>query len=151
MLGAFLSLLIDHYVVEEERSEKLKLTERSIELQMESVWHGNPVLQFIEHLAKNDIKSLDTLEKGNMPVDTFIGSFQPWAQSQKMPERTDGDILMLVKNNFVVGWKGVKVAGKVENKKRLRAVKPETQAFIDHLRKEMTSAAEDTSEELVGD
>ena len=37
MLGAFLFLLIDHYVVEEERSEKLKLTERSIELQMKNV------------------------------------------------------------------------------------------------------------------
>ena len=151
MLGAFLSLLIDHYVVEEERSEKLKLTERSIELQMESVWHGNPVLQFIEHLAKGDVKFLDTLESGNMPVDTFIGSFQPWAQSQKMPERTDGDILMLVKNNFVVDWKAVKVNGKTENKKRLRQVKPETQSFIDHLRKEMTSGTTDPDEGLVGD
>ena len=86
-----------------------------------------------------------------MPVDTFIGSFQPWAESQKMPERTDGDILMLVKNNFVVDWKGVKVAGKVENKKRLRQVKPETQSFIDHLRKEMTSGTTDPDEGLVGD
>lgn len=150
-LGAFLSLLIDHYVVEEERSVKLKLTERSMELQMESSWFGNPVLQFIEHLAKDDPKILDTLSKGNMPVDTFIGSFQPWAESQKMPERTDGDILMLVKNSFVVDWKGVKVNGKVENKKRLKQVKAETAAFIDHLRKEMTNGTEDPDGGLVGD
>ena len=68
-----------------------------------------------------------------------------------MPERSDGDVLMLVKNNFVVDWKGVKVNGKVENKKRLKQVKPETQAFIDHLRKEMTNGTADPNEELVGD
>lgn len=150
-LGAFLSLLIDHYVVEEERADKLRLTERSMELQMESSWFGNPILQYIEHLAKTDIKHLTTLEKGNMPVDVFIGGFGPWAENQKMPERSDGDVLMLVKNNFVVDWKGVKVNGKVENKKRLKQVKAETAAFIDHLRKEMTNGTADPNEELVGD
>ena len=68
-----------------------------------------------------------------------------------MPERTDGDILMLVKNNFVVDWKAVKVNGKTENKKRLRQVKLETQSFIDYLRKEMTSGTTDSDEGLVGD
>ena len=151
VLGAFLSLLIDHYVVEDDRAAKLKLTDRSMELQMESAWFGNPVLQYIEYLAKDDLKYLKVLEAGNMPVDTFIGGFGPWAESQKMPERTDGDILQLVKNNFIVDWKGVKVNGRVENKKRLKKVKPETQAFIDHLRKEMSNVTEDPDAGVVGD
>jgi phage/plasmid-associated DNA primase len=124
-LGAFLSLLLDHYVQEHEIPIKLKLTQASVELQLEQMWLGNPVLQYMEHLALQAPGKLDELQQGKLWVEDFLNSFKPWAETQGMQERNDGDIVNLMKTVFVIG-------SKTRNKNQKRS----TQRYIKELRQE---------------
>jgi phage/plasmid-associated DNA primase len=124
-LGAFLSLLLDHYVQEHEIPTKLKLTQASVELQLEQMWLGNPVLQYMEHLALQAPGKLDELQQGKLWVEDFLNSFKPWAETQGMQERNDGDIVNLMKTVFVIG-------SKTRNKNQKRS----TQRYIKELRQE---------------
>jgi hypothetical protein len=53
-LGAFLALLIDRYVKEDEVAEKLAPTQRAIELQLEHMYVNSMGLQFLKHLEEHD-------------------------------------------------------------------------------------------------
>jgi len=126
MLGAFLSLLIDHYVREDEVAEKLELTQASMELQLEQVYLGSPILQFLEELYRTDPVAMDKVVKGTMPVDTFLGSFKPWAMSQHLPDRGDGDLLTMMKTVFNIGWKTFRVEKVPTSKRTIKSLRPET-------------------------
>jgi putative DNA primase/helicase len=136
MLGALLSLLIDHYVREDEVAEKLVLTKGSMELQMEQAWIGTPILQFLEFLSRSDPLAIGRLESGLMTTDVFINSFKPWAEQQGLHDRTDGDLLSLIKQSFELGWKTVRDPNtKIPSSKRvIKALKPETVMALNQLK-----------------
>jgi phage/plasmid-associated DNA primase len=150
MLGAFLSLLIDHYVEEKDIALKLTLTEKSKELELDQVWITNPVLQYLDYLYGTDPNAINKIEAGNYPVDNLLASLKPWAESQNMQDRSDGDFLMLLKSSFEIGWKTSRVNGKPKNQKVLKGLKPETLAALE-LMKGAQSGTGDPEEELVGD
>ena len=125
MLGAFLGLLINHYVREDELAEKLAPTSASINLQLEQMWITNPMLQYMEHLGAKDPSALDKLATGKVWLDDFLNSFKPWADTQGMHERSDGDLVALMKSAFVI-----------ESKTRVRDKKRSTQRYIKSLRQE---------------
>lgn len=146
MLGAFLSVLIDHYVEEHEVAEKLVLTAESLELQMEQVWMGSPLLQFLEQL---DPGKFEDLKLKGMFLDDFLGFFRPWLEHQGAGERSDGDLIAMVKTAFEVGWKTKRVNGKPASKRYITGMKPDTAAAL-HQMKGRVEDAEDRNEELVG-
>jgi phage/plasmid-associated DNA primase len=150
MLGALLSLLIDHYVEEKDIALKLTPTEKSLELQMDQVWVTSPVLQYLDYLLTTDPSAIAKLEAGGYPVDSLLASFKPWAESQNMQDRSDGDFLLLLKSSFDIGWKTTRVNGKPKNQKVLKGLKPETQAALE-LMKGDSHGTEHPDEELVGD
>ena len=125
MLGAFLGLLINHFVREDELAEKLALTASSINLQLEQMWLTNPMLQYMEHLGAKDPSALDKLAQGKIWLDDFLNSFKPWAETQGMQERSDGDLVALMKSAFVI-----------QSKTRVRDKKRSTQRYIKSLRLE---------------
>ena len=143
ILGALLALLIDHYVRRDEVAAKLTLTQDSLDLQLEQVWLGSPVLQFLEHLAANDQKALTSIKAGNATVDAFMASFKPWAETQGMHERTDGDLLTLLKTAFQIDWKTIRDQsnGKPQNKRVIKGFRPETEMALQHLMKGGPSGA----------
>ena len=147
MLGALLSLLIDRYVKKNELAERLKLTQESLDLQMEQVWMGNSVLQFIEHVTSTTAKFLDDLTAGQVMVDTFTASFKPWLESQGQHERSDGDMLAMLKTAFELGWKTVRVNGKPTSKRAIKSVRPETLLALEQMRGVLD---DDAVEEAVG-
>ena len=148
MLGALLSLLIDRYVKKSEVAEKLKLTRESLDLQMEQVWMGNSVLQFIEHVTSTNPKFLDDLTAGQVMVDTFTASFKPWLESQGQHERSDGDMLGMLKTAFDIGWKTVRVNGRPTSQRRIKSVRPETLLALEQMKGVLD---DDAVEEAVGD
>jgi hypothetical protein len=146
MLGAFLSLLIDHYVREEEVAEALTLTRASMELQLDQVFLGSPILQYLEQLAATDPVALKRVEDGNMPVDTFLNSFKPWAQAQGMQERGDGDLLALMRTTFDIGWKTVRVNKVPTSRRTIKALRPEALMTLDQLKGPSNGKDESTQE-----
>jgi phage/plasmid-associated DNA primase len=150
MLGAFLSLLIDHYVEEKDIATKLELTQASLELQMDQVWLTNPVLQFLDHLLDTDPSAVARIEAGGFPVDNLLASLKPWAETQNMQDRSDGDFLLLLKSSFDIGWKTLRVNGKPKNHKVIKGLKPETKMALEQMKGD-PNGTEDSGEELVGD
>lgn len=151
-LGALLSLLIDHYVREDELAGKLALTAGSIELQLEQVFLGSPVLQFLDTLTESP-DALKKLEEGKMFVDDFISSFKPWMESQGFPERSDAALLEMVTASFQIGWKtrrDPQKKNKPTSKRCIQAIKPETLLALEQL-KGVSDGTEPSDEELVGD
>jgi phage/plasmid-associated DNA primase len=150
MLGALLSLLIDHYVEEKDIALKLTPTEKSLELQLDQVWITSPVLQYLEYLCTTDPSAIAKIEAGGYPVDSLLASFKPWAESQNMQDRSDGDFLLLLKSSFDIGWKTSRINGKPKNQKVLKGLKPETAAALE-LMKGDALGTEHLKDELVGD
>lgn len=143
MLGALLALLVERYVREEDIADRLGLTKGSVELQMEQVWLGSPILQFIEHLNRNDPSAVKKLEDGKMFVDDFLASFKPWSQDQGLPERGDGDILNMMKTSFEIGWKTRRRSGaKPSSERAIKSLKPETLLAITQLKGEPDNGTE---------
>ena len=134
MLGAFLALLIDHYVMESEVAEKLAPTGKSLELQVEQAWLNSPVLQYLEYVYTQDPNKLDEVTGGQMELDTFMASFVPWMQAQGHSERSTADLVNMLKTHFDINWKVKKINGKPVNKKRLRSVKAETELAINQMK-----------------
>jgi phage/plasmid-associated DNA primase len=134
MLGALLSLLIDHYVEEKDIATKLTPTDKSMELQMDQVWITNPVYQYLDYLLTTDPSAIAKLEAGGYPVDNLLASFKPWAESQNMQDRSDGDFLLLLKSSFDIGWKTTRINGKPKNQKVLKGLKPETQSALEQMK-----------------
>jgi hypothetical protein len=149
-LGAFLSLLIDHYVQAHEIADKLKLTDASLELQMEQMWMGNPMLQFMEHLAMKDMSALDKVASGKTWLNDFLNSFKPWAESQNMQERNDGDLVALMKSAFVIDSKTRNDKGKRSTQRYIKELRPETELLYNQL-KGAHSGTGLLEEEVVGD
>lgn len=133
MLGALLSLLIDHYVMESEIAFRLKPTQTSMDLQIEQVWLTSPVLQFIEHLHRNDPNSVKLLKSGRFTVESFLNSFKPWASNQGLHERTDGDIITMLKQSMDLGWKTQRVDGVPKNQRVIKALRPETELALQQM------------------
>jgi phage/plasmid-associated DNA primase len=150
MLGALLSLLIDHYVEEKDIALKLTPTDKSMELQLDQVWITSPVLQYLDYLHTTDPSTIVKLEAGNYPVDRLLASLKPWAETQNMQDRSDGDFLLLLKSSFDIGWKTTRINGKPTNQKVLKGIKPETLEAL-KLMKGDSHGTEHTDEELVGD
>lgn len=147
-LGALLALLIDHYVQKSEIATKLALTQSSLELQMEQVWLGSPVLQFLEQL---DAGNLARLEAGKMPTDVFLASFKPWAETQGL-DRSDSELVSMMQQVFNIERKGVRAPGAKNptTKRVITSLKPETVLAIEQMRGD-TDAAEAADEAVVGD
>lgn len=151
MLGAFLALLIEHYVREPEIAAKLAPVASSLELQMEQVWLGSPVLQFIEHVLQGDPQFGEKLEKGKVTVESFMASFKPWLETQGQHERSDGDILTMLKSSFEIGWKSIRENNSVSSKRTIKRLKPETVAALEEIKKGVSIDGTDDLEEAVVD
>ena len=141
---------INHYVEEKDIALKLTPTEKSLELQMDQVWITSPVLQYLDHLMATDPGSIAKLEAGGYPVDSLLASLKPWAETQNMQDRSDGDFLLLLKSSFDIGWKTARVNGKPKNQKVIKGLKPETLAALEQMKGD-AHGTEHIEEELVGD
>jgi phage/plasmid-associated DNA primase len=149
-LGAFLALLLEHYVQEHEIPTKLKLTQASMDMQLEQMWITNPILQFMEHLAGQSPKKLDDLQAGKIWLDDFLNAFKPWADTQGMQERSDGDLVNLMKSAFIVASKTRNQSGKRSTQRFIKALRPETEMVYEQL-KGASSGTGLHEEEVVGD
>lgn len=131
MLGAFLALLIDHYVQEDEAASKLVQSAGAQELQLNQMWLNSPVFQFIEHLVSTDPKWFDNWVGAD--IDPLVSSFMAWRIQEGFSEFSSADTVGMFKESFEMDWKTTRENGKFLRKRRITAVKPETQALLNQL------------------
>lgn len=138
-LGAFLALLVDHYVTETTVQEKLQPTQAALELQMDQVVINSVFHQFILHLMNTDLDACDKLI--GKDVATLVTAFQPWALDTDS-KYTESDILNLFKRNIVLKRSSRRDRAP-RNYWKIMGWKADVQALIEHLKNENPDDVED--------
>ena len=142
LLGAFLSLLLDHFVTKYELADKLKQTSGSSALQVEQNLLNSPLHQFVSYLVSSDASWNDRLRQPVM-VDPLVDSFMAWRVDEGFTEFSTADVKRLFKEGFSTDWKTVREAGKVVKKQRLLEPKPEILALLNQLKGADEDATDD--------
>jgi hypothetical protein len=142
LLGAFLSLLLDHFVTKYELADKLKQTSGSSALQVEQNLLNSPLHQFVSYLVSSDASWNDRLRQPVM-VDPLVDSFMAWRVNEGFTEFSTADVKRLFKEGFSTDWKTVREAGKVVKKQRLLEPKPEILALLNQLKGADEDATDD--------
>lgn len=75
-IGAFLSLLIDHYVKKEEKAERLKPSAAGLELRFEHMLDNSKPLQYLLHLEQTGILGAEGLIDTELP--DLTADFTSW-------------------------------------------------------------------------
>ena len=144
MLGAFLSLLLDHFVQEHELAEALKQTEAATHLQVEQQLVNSPLLQYVQYLVQSDAVWIDKLEKPGPGVDPLVDSFMAWRINEGYNEYSSMDVKRMFKEFFYTSRKSVREGQRVLKKELLAGPKPETQALLDMLKGEADGLQQQT-------
>lgn len=142
LLGAFLALLLDHFVTKYELADKLKQTSGSSALQVEQNLLNSPLHQFVSYLVSSDASWNDRLRQPVM-VDPLVDSFMAWRVDEGFTEFSTADVKRLFKEGFSTDWKTVREAGKVVKKQRLLEPKPEILALLNQLKGADEDATDD--------
>ena len=111
-LGAFLSLLIDHFVTEDNVVQALALTAKSVDLQLEHTFTNSIALQFFQYVTLNDPLGQDSLL--GVPVTDLANRFRAWrVKENDLGLWAEPDIKALFKPLLNMERKSVRVNGSV--------------------------------------
>lgn len=133
-LGAFLGLLIDHFVEEDDLAEKLAQTERATEMQVEQSLLNSPLMQYVQHLCINDPDWIDRFTAGGLALEPLIDSFMAWRIQEGYTEYSSADTRGLFQEMFHLSRRSVRDNGKVAKKYYVEQPKTETEALLEHLK-----------------
>ena len=147
MLGALLSLLIDHMVHPDEYAEKLKPTQKGMILQVEMNLQNSPVHRFISwEVAKNPGFLCDLQTPKKVTVEAIVEAFMGWKVRDSNKDLNEDDVRSLIKDSFYLAWKTRRVGGKIQNVQVLNGPRPEIELLLDHM-----ASTEPTEEEVEED
>lgn len=146
-LGAFMALLLDHYVHEDKVAELLAPTQRSMELQLEHMFVNSIGLQYLKHVEVMDPAGVDSLM--GMTLSELTTQFQSWRLKQNdLSNWPEPDVTALFQPILNTERRGMRVEGKPRKVRVISSLKPEALAFIESLKGEVE---EDDLEALVAD
>lgn len=146
-LGAFLALLIDHYVLEDTVAVALAPTQRAMELQLEHMFVNSMGLQFLKHVELTDALGIDALV--GVTLSELASQFQSWRLKENdISNWAEPDVVALFQPIIHTERKGVRVDGKPRKVRVVSGLKDEALAFIESLKGE---EADDDLEALVAD
>lgn len=135
MLGAFMSLLIDHYVKEDELATKLAPTSRTVELQLEHMYINSVALQFLGWYEEFD--AMGTAGLIGKPTTDVVQAFQSWrVKENDLGNWAEPDVMVQLNPLLHTIRKTARVDGKPRKVRVVEGLKPEAQAFIDSLKGE---------------
>jgi phage/plasmid-associated DNA primase len=134
-LGAFLSLLIDRYVVEEELATQLAPTQKAMELQLEAMHANSLGLQFIKWVEETDVLGAETLIGAQM--HELVIKFQSWRLKENdIGQWAEPDIQAMFLPLLNTERRSVRENNKVRKVRVITSFKPEATAFIESLKGE---------------
>lgn len=148
MLGALLSLLIEHYVCEDEVLERLAPAQSSLELQLEQTWLNLPMVQYILKLInENQVAPTEFVGKDSKSI---INGFMSWRLDEGLQELSTMDSLQMLKEQFELKWKTTRDGTGFIRQQIIAAIKPGLQMFLDQLTRGEDNGS-DNSRALVED
>lgn len=141
-LGAFLALLIDHFVAEDEVAEKLAPTEKGLALQLDQMHHNSLALQHLQHLEETEaFGAIATLT--DMLFSDLAEKFKAWRlQQNDLSEWAEPDILTQYQPVINTDRVSRRIDGKPRKVRVVTSLKPEGLAFIESLEGVMEDADE---------
>jgi phage/plasmid-associated DNA primase len=144
-LGAFLALLIDHFVDERDVAKALAPTTKSMELQLEHMFINSMGLQFIKHIDAHDALGTEALV--GMTMAELTAQFQGWRLKENdLSSWSEPDVTALFMPILNTDRKGIRIDGQPRKVRVITSYKEEALAFIETLKGE-----EDDVEALVAD
>lgn len=127
ILGAFLALLLDHYVLEEELAEKLQPSSKSEELQQEYMFINSPALQFVQYVDQHG--GLNSLI--GQDIDHAAKLFRGWRMSEgDTGTWSTPDIQTQLRQAFIMDRKTRNTPSGPRKVRLLIGLTPETEAFL---------------------
>lgn len=142
MLGAFLSLLIDHYVGEDELAERLAPTSRTVELQLEHMYINSIALQFLKYVEESETFGVESLV--DQPLSHAVQLFQSWRIKEgDLNAWAEPDVAAQLQPLIHTDRKTQRVDGKPRKVRVVTGLKVEAEHFIDSLKGE--EDADDTA------
>lgn len=132
-LGAFLSLLIDRYVTEDELAVKLAPTTKAIELQLEQMFANSTGLQFLKYIEETD--SLGATGLLGSPVTDLVQKFQSWRLKENdLGTWAEPDVVAQFQPLVNTERKTQRVNGAPRKVRVVTSFKTEALAFLDSLK-----------------
>lgn len=98
ILGAFLSLLLDHYVTRDRVAELLIPSQASYDLQVEQMWTNSKPFQWVHELVSKDPANVDRIIGSEL--DSRVGEFHAWLMNGK-DDYSSVDALRMLKEVFL--------------------------------------------------
>jgi hypothetical protein len=150
-LGAFLALLLDHYVLQAEVHTKLRPTKASQTLQLEQMHTNSMPFQFIDWFDEEDPLGVEGLIGEQIP--DVAAKFKHWrlAEMGDINVWSDKDVEQMLTPLFVTERRSKRVNGKVRKVRVITGFRQQLDQFIHYLRgeEEAADAASDSSATLV--
>ena len=148
-LSAFLSLLIDHYVLEDNVAKELAPTEKSMELQLEHMFVNSLGLQYLKYLEETDVLGAESL------IDSTIADLTQGFQSWRIRENDlknwpEPDVQALFQPILNTDRKSVRVNGSPRKVRVVTGFKIEGTAFLETLKGDEDEAADAGSSDRDG-
>lgn len=148
-LGAFLALLLDHYVLQSEVHDKLKPTKASTQLQLEQMHTNSLPFQFIQWFDEDDALGAEGLV-GEMLPDV-AAKFRQWrlVEMGDINVWSDKDVEQMLLPLFATERKSKRVNGRPRKVRVITGFRQQLAQFIDYLRGEeeadVTASDSDTT------
>ena len=145
LLGAFLSLLLDHYVQHHEAHTKLRPTTASTLLQLEQEHSNSLQFQFIHWFDEDDMVGAQSLI--GMALPDVAEKFKTWRLTEANDISSWGsrDVEQMLLPLFTTERKSKRSGGKVRKVRIITGFKQDLVQFIDYLHGEEATDA-DTSD-----
>lgn len=152
-LGAFLALLLDHYVKQSEVHTKLKPTQVAQMLQLEQMHTNSMPFQFISWFDENDALGVDGLVGELIP--DVAGKFKTWRLTEMgdINVWNDKDVEAMLTPLFTTDRKSKRINGRVRKVRVITGFQQQLVQFIAYLRgeEEANEPASDSGTTLVAD
>lgn len=144
-LGAFLSLLIDHYVGEYELAEKLAPTAKAVELQLEHMYVNSLALQYFRHLEETEATGAGSLVGQQM--SELAKTFASWrVKENDLGTWSEPDVMAQFAPLVNTERQSVRTPGGPRKVRVITSLKPEALAYVESLKGDLHDEAA-----LVGD
>lgn len=143
-LGAFLSLLIDRYVVEDQAAERLAPTQRAMELQLEQMYSNSLGLQFLKFLEETDVSGAVVLV--GLPLGDLVARFRSWrVRENDLGTWAEPDVMALFAPLLNTERKTQRTSAGPRKVRLVTSFKDEAAAFIETLRGDDDAGAADAA------
>lgn len=132
-LGAFLALLVEHYVKEDEAAARLAPTAKAVELQLEHMFHNSIGLQYLKHLEETD--ALGAAGVVGEPISALAQGFQSWrVKENDLGTWSEPDVVQLLLPLVATERRSVRVHGQPRKVRVVTALKEEALQFINSMK-----------------